>query len=134
MYLLDTNIFLELLLNREHASECYQLLKKISAGETEAVVTSFSVHAVCGLLSKPPLVEAFLSNIVNSLGLSVYPTTPEEELEASVLAEKVGLDFDDGIQYFVAKKVGADAIVSFDKHFDRTDLPRLEPKKVLGES
>ncbi len=36
------------------------------------------------------------------------------------------------MQYYVAKKVGAEGIVSFDKHFDGLDLRRLEPNAVLG--
>jgi len=40
-------------------------------------------------------------------------------------------DFDDALQYYVAKKLGAKAIVSFDKHFDGLDVPRLEPKQVI---
>lgn len=107
MYLLDTNI-LELLLDRKHAEECEKLLEKISSGELEGTVSSFSAHAVCALLAKPELAEAFLANLISSLGLSVYTTSVEEELEASILAKNFGLDFDDGLQYFVAKKLGAE--------------------------
>ncbi|MEM3012062.1 MAG: hypothetical protein QW084_01700 [Candidatus Hadarchaeales archaeon] len=53
----------------------------------------------------------------------------EEELEASILTKNLGLDFDDGLQYFVTKKLGAEAIVSF----DRTDLRRLNPEKRWSE-
>jgi len=52
-------------------------------------------------------------------------------LEASIFAQQIGLDFDDGLQYFIARKVGAEAVVSFDRHFDRTDLRRVEPAEIL---
>jgi len=50
----------------------------------------------------------------------------EEELVASELAGKVDLDFDDGLQYYYAKKAGIQ-IVSFDRDFDETDVKRVEP-------
>ena len=48
--------------------------------------------------------------------------------------EKIGLDFDDTLQYYVAKKLGVDALVSFDKHFDKVDIRRLEPRDLLRSS
>jgi predicted nucleic acid-binding protein len=36
---------------------------------------------------------------------------------------------DDSMQYYVAKKSGAEKIVSFDHHFDGLDIPRAEPKE-----
>ena len=44
--------------------------------------------------------------------------------------EKTKLDFDDGLQYLVAKKYGG-SLVSFDDDFDRTDISRLTPREVL---
>jgi len=35
------------------------------------------------------------------------------------------------IQYTVAKKLGVTAIISYDKHFDGLDIPRLEPSNVV---
>ena len=43
---------------------------------------------------------------------------------------KDGLDFDDALQSYVAKKLDA-KIVSFDKHFDKVKgLIRLRPRDV----
>ena len=134
MYLIDTNIFLELLLNRKEAKSCGELLEKVSEGEIKAVVSSFTIHAIEVFLGrKYNILQKFLQNIINSSGLIIYTTTIDEELEAIVMAEKVGLDFDDGIQYFIAKKLRVQAIISFDKHFDNTDLKRKEPREVLKE-
>jgi predicted nucleic acid-binding protein len=49
----------------------------------------------------------------------------------ALIAQKIGLDFDDALQYYVAKELGVDAIVSFDEHFDRLDIRRLEPRNLL---
>ncbi len=45
--------------------------------------------------------------------------------------EKTGLDYGDTLQYYVAKKTGAEAIVSYDKHFNNLDIPRREPREYL---
>jgi len=46
LILLDTNIFLELLLDQKRAAECENLLDLISKGRMEAAITHFTVHAV----------------------------------------------------------------------------------------
>jgi predicted nucleic acid-binding protein len=48
-----------------------------------------------------------------------------------MLMEEMKLDFDDTLQYYVAKKLGVDSIVSFDKHFVGLDIPRVEPADVV---
>ena len=51
MLLIDTNIFLELLLGQEKADECQKFLEMVSEGELEAVATKFSVHAIEEILN-----------------------------------------------------------------------------------
>ncbi|MCD6469816.1 PIN domain-containing protein [Candidatus Bathyarchaeota archaeon] len=48
-----------------------------------------------------------------------------------MLMDKIKLDFYDALQYYLAKKLGAEAIVSYDKHFDATDIRRKEPSDFL---
>jgi len=131
MLLIDTNVFLELMLGRERADECERFLDKVSSGELEAAVSKFTVHAVEALLNDPNLILAFLRNVQNSLGLSVYETSLDDEIATSMLMDKLKLDFDDALQYYIAKKLGAKAIVSYDKHFDRVDIQRKEPSAFL---
>jgi len=73
----------------------------------------------------------FLQNIESSKGLQVSDTSVSEERSITSLAKKMGKDFDDAVQYYVATKTGSSAIVSFDRHFDGLDLPRLTPKEAL---
>ena len=131
MILLDTNIFLELLLDQKRAAECEELLQHISKGKTEAAVTHFAIHAVESVIGDTKGLGKFLSNLERSAGLSVYDTNLSDEMAAALLTDKVGLDFDDTLQYYVAKKLGVDALVSFDKHFDRVDVRRVEPHDLL---
>lgn len=132
MFLVDTNIFLELFLGQEKAEECEKLLQKISSGELEAVVSKFTIHAVEAILNDSTLTLAFLRNIQGSLGLNVYETSFEDEMASSMLMGKMKMDFDDSLQYYVAKKLGVEAIVSYDKHFDSLDVARKEPAELLS--
>jgi len=131
MLLIDTNVFLELILGQERADECERFLNKVSKGELEAVISKFTVHAIEALLNDPNLILIFLRNIQNSLGLNVYETSLEDEIATSMFMDKIKLDFDDALQYYIAKKLGAEAIVSYDKHFDRVDICRREPSAFL---
>ena len=131
MLLIDTNIFLELFLGQKKADECEKFLEKVSEGELEAIVTKFSIHAIEAMLNDPELILVFLRNLQNSIGIDIYETSMEDEMAASMLMKEIKLDFDDSLQYYVAKKLGVKAIVSYDKHFDKTDIPRKEPSDFL---
>ena len=129
MILVDTNVFLEYLLDRRNADDCGRLLGKLSAGEVEGVVTRYSLHSIEAVY-RSPLLGGFLANIDRSLGLYVRDTSTAEEIEVAALSGKIGLDYDDSLQYYVAKKLGAEKIVSYDRHFDGLDIPRAEPRDV----
>ena len=70
----------------------------------------------------PELILIFLRNLRNSIGIDVYETSMEDEIAASILMKEIKLDFDDSLQYYVAKKLDVKAIVSYDK----TNIPRKE--------
>ncbi len=131
MILVDTNIFLELFLDQEKAEDVKQFLDKVSRGDIEAIVTDFTVHACEVLLNNPNLILLFLRNIEGSLGITIYNTSIGDGIASSMLMDKIGLDFDDSLQYYVAKKVGVEAIISFDKHFDKVDIVRREPSYYI---
>jgi len=105
MLLIDRNIFLELILGQEKADECERFLERVSNGELEAVVSKFTVHAVEALLNDSNLILTFLKNIQNSLGLDVYETGLDDEIAISMIMGKMKLDFDDALQYYVAKSL-----------------------------
>ena len=131
MILVDTNVFLELMLNQKQAESCRQFLEAISSGRIEAVISRFSIHAIESAIRAPEVLTTFIVNIDNSTGMYVYETNNSDELAASLLMKETGLDFDDALKYFIAKKTGSSAIVSFDRHFDKMDLPRIIPGEAL---
>ncbi|MDP3772224.1 MAG: PIN domain-containing protein [bacterium] len=131
--LIDTNIFLEFLLKQERKDESVRLMQKVEQGKLKAYITSFSLHSIEVILDRQQhirLLQQFLSRVLHAQGLAVYQTTAEEEQRVVMLMRKIGLDFDDALQYFVAKKLNA-RLISFDRDFDRTDVQRLNPSDVL---
>ena len=46
MYLIDTNIFLEILLDQEKSEECQHLLLNINQSDIPFYVSSFALHSV----------------------------------------------------------------------------------------
>ena len=55
-------------------------------------------------------------------------------MAAALISQKIKRDFDDTLQYYVAEKLGADAIVSYDEHFDDLDIRRMEPQELLQKA
>jgi len=130
VYLVDTNIFLEVMLSRLRKSSCKRFLNALKTGEKKGVVTDFSVHSimvVMGGFEKKRELKTFLSSLSAYEGLSVYTTTLLDELRAVDISQKGDLDIDDSIQYSAALRLSVDGIVSFDKHFDKLEIPRIEP-------
>ncbi|MEW6295625.1 MAG: PIN domain-containing protein [Candidatus Diapherotrites archaeon] len=133
MYIIDSNIFFEVLLKREHWSESKALLEKIYSKELKAAITSFSIHSIeIFMIYNKKFKEAieFIKKL-SLFELIVYNTSFEDEIEAIKLVEKGILDFDDALQYVTAKKLKTKAIVSYNKHFDSTDLKRITPKELI---
>lgn len=134
MYLVDTNIFLEVLLSQRRKDECKKFLGMLRNGKVEGVVTDFTIHSIIVLmdgLGKLDELKVFLSSLTAYKGLYVYTTSIADEVDAIKVAKKNNLDMDDAIQYVAALSINADAIVSFDRDFDNLGIPRKEPKQII---
>ncbi len=121
MYLFDTNIFLEVLLGQEQAAVCEEALNSIHI-DAPGWVTAFSVHAIEAVLGqnqkRQKILEGFLEYLEQEECLSRYETTLEEERKIFSLVGIHSLDFDDALQYFVAKKLDL-SLVTLDKDFQK---------------
>lgn len=130
MLLVDTNIILELMLQQQKSNDCEKFLNSVATGEIEATITRFSIHAIEAILQNPEQTANFLHNVNSSIGLTVYDTNTSDEIAITLLMKEVKLDFDDTLQFYVARKIGAEGIVSFDRDFDRVNINRLVPGQV----
>jgi predicted nucleic acid-binding protein len=128
---IDTSVFVEMMLAQERAKESKSLLEAIAEGKIAAVVSHFTLHAIEAMIPSPQKLSEFLKDVEHSKGLEVYDTTLSDERSVAILSGKIGLDFDDSIQFYVAKLTGSSAIVSFDRHFDSCGIARQEPSEIL---
>ncbi len=134
MYLVDTNIFLEVLLSEDRKDECKRFLRLLKDDSKSGIVTDFTIHSIIVIMdqfSKLKELKTFLLSLLAYRGLHVYFTTIGDEVRAVEFAVEQNLDMDDAIQYSAALKAEAEAIVSFDKHFDGLKVPRLEPVDII---
>ena len=51
-YLIDTNIFLELMLSQSRGEECKKLLTMLRDGRVEGVITDFTIHSIIVLMDR----------------------------------------------------------------------------------
>ena len=134
MFLIDTNIFLEILLARKNKNSCKKFLKKVHTGDIQGIVSKFSLYSIEILLTslnKMKELNLFLSSLLKSQGLIIKTTTITDELQILALMKKYNLDFDDAIQFYIAIKNNVKNIVSFDKHFNNLSIKRIEPVQVI---
>ncbi len=128
--LLDTNIFLEVLLEQAHTSEAMALLAKTDAHTF--LISDFSLHSIGVILfrrKKSDAFRRFLSDMVIDAGTAVAHLKPDEMATVADHAQTFNLDFDDAYQYSLADKYDL-TIVSFDSDFDRTTRGRSQPSTI----
>jgi predicted nucleic acid-binding protein len=129
--LVDTNIFLEVLLEQARSEEAKELLAKTDTHDF--FVSDFSLHSIGLILLKRNKTEAFrdfLSDMIIGASTDVALLHPNEMENVPDHARAFKLDFDDAYQYAVAEKYDL-TILSFDKDFDRTARGRSTPSVIV---
>ncbi len=132
MFLLDTNIWLELLLGQDKAGEVRRLLETEDA--QQFALTGFSLYSLGVVLTRLKKDEVFLDFLSDTLGDSAVRLIRLDTAglkEVPIVRRKFGLDFDDAYQYLAAEKYNL-TLVSFDSDFDRTEHGRKTPAQVGG--
>ena len=130
MYLYDTNIFLEILLGQAASEKAMGALELMSENR-RGWISSFSLHAIeaiVGSKGRFDVLSDFLSFVSEHPYLDRYSTSTEDEAKICGVAPGLKLDFDDSLQYSVAKSKHL-TLVTFDK-----DFLRVKGIKVLFPS
>jgi predicted nucleic acid-binding protein len=101
-------------------------------GEKEGILREkspfASIMVIIASFAKKKELKTFLSTLSAYKGLSIYTTTLLDKVKVVDISLKNNLDIDDSIQYSAALTLDVKGIVSFDKHFDRLEIPRIEPE------
>jgi len=116
MYLLDTNIFLEILLDQEKKEVCKQF---IIDNSDKLNISDFSLFSIAIVLFKGKAFNeysSFLKTITEKMNILAMPF--EEHYQIIETGKSINLDFDDAYQYSIAKFFDL-KIVTMDKDFKK---------------
>ena len=131
MYLVDTNVWLERLLDQVRSEEVARFLDHVP---TERLfVSDFAFHSIGLVLKRLGHIDALLRFVQDAFidGAVVLIHLEPADIQRLVrVTEQFDLDFDDAYQYVSAEKLDL-TIVSFDSDFDRTDRGRKSPVEVV---
>lgn len=117
MFLLDTNIFLEILLRQARAEDCKRFLMDNGGGLHMTDLSLHSIGIVLFRYRKEDTFWRFVQDVLPEIRLVALPTN----LYAGVVDARkdLALDFDDAYQYTIAKLYGL-RVVTMDRDFERT--------------
>ena len=115
-YLLDTNIFLEILLKQDYSEKCKNF---ISANRNEICRSDFALHSIGVILFRNEQYEVFnlfLKNFIS--GIYVLTLDKDNYSNISKLSKKYGLDFDDCYQLTVSTEFKL-TLITLDSDFNK---------------
>ncbi|PJA99329.1 MAG: VapC toxin family PIN domain ribonuclease [Ignavibacteriales bacterium CG_4_9_14_3_um_filter_30_11] len=130
MYLIDTNIWLENLLDQERAKEVKEFLNNV---ETRLLyISDFTLHSIAIILTKLKKYDTFvkfLDDLFVNNKINLVRLEPESMKNVLTVISQYNLDFDDAYQYVCADSYNLE-IISFDTDFDKTKLSRKTPAEI----
>lgn len=130
MYLVDTNIWLERLLDQARSEEVGQFLAHIPS--EQIFISDFAFHSigvVLGRLKRVDVLLRFAQDVFVDGAVSLIHLEPEDTPQLVHVMTQFNLDFDDAYQYVVAEKYNL-TLVSLDGDFDRTERGRHTPQEI----
>ena len=115
-YLIDTNIFLEILLGQDKKESCKSFIVN-NFGRLH--LSDFSLHSIGVILfrnKKEIVFQQFVSDILPEVNVVALPKNKYSDI--SKLSKRYQLDFDDAYQVSIAIDLGLE-IVTMDKDFKK---------------
>ena len=114
MFLVDTNVFLEILLHQDKKETCKRFLKQ-NAGALN--ISDFSLHSIGVILFRNKKEKSFVkftSDIFPRINILTLPKS--EYTQCANTRKKIALDFDDSYQYTLCKCFNL-TLVTMDQDF-----------------
>jgi len=134
MFLVDTNIWLELLLDQEKATDVRRFLETHES--SQLAITEFSLYSmgiVSTRLRKHEVFTDFPADTLEHSRVRLIRLDVAGLKEVVDAQRRFGLDFDDAYEYVAASKHNL-TLLSFGSDFDRTELGRKTPADALASS
>ncbi len=117
VFLVDSNIWLERLLDQEKANDVKEFLDQVPS--INLAISDFSLHSIGVILfhlKKEQVFNLFLTDIFINEDVQLLSLSGQHHINLDKYHKKYNLDFDDTYQYLIASKFNL-KIVSFDKDF-----------------
>jgi predicted nucleic acid-binding protein len=130
--LFDTNIILDVLLNRINFVDLSAtLISLVESKDIEGYLCSTTITTIDYLITKALNRDKAKNEIKKLLNMFQISSVNSEVINLSVISNFK--DFEDAVQYYSGKCNGVDAIVTRNiKDFQNTELPVYTPDELLG--
>jgi hypothetical protein len=132
MYLVDTNVWLEPLLQQERAEEAVQFLTQTPT--ENLFISDFSFNSIGLILTRRnrrlDLLLDFVRDVFTDGAVGLVRLEPQDTPDIVAALNLFNLDFDDAYQYVAAQRNNL-VIVSFDNDFNRTPEGRRTPAEII---
>lgn len=133
MYLIDTNVWIEVLLEQEKSAQVKAFFEAVDADQL--AITEFSIYSIGIILTrlkKDEIFQDFLSDTIEDSGIRAVRLDAGGLKQALAFRREFQLDFDDAYQYAAALQHSL-ILISFDSDFDKTKLGRTTPSNALSQ-
>ena len=129
-WLVDTNVWLELLLDQQRAEEVRAFLERTPASHVALTeFTLYSIGIILTRLSKQEAFADFVKDIVATAGVQRVRLEALDFVRLLHVHKQFAFDFDDAYQYVAAETTGM-TLVTFDADFDRGERERCIPSRA----
>lgn len=132
-YLVDTNVWLERLLDQEKSIIVERFLNKIPT--YRLFISGFALHSIGVILTrlkKPGIFEKFLYDLFLNGQIERLSLNNVYLFEVVANTTKFNLDFDDSYQLAISRKYDL-VIVTFDKDFDIQGINKTSPEELVND-
>ncbi len=130
-YLVDTNVWLERLLDQEKSTIVESFLEITPT--QQLFISDFALHSIGVILSrlkKPVIFEKFLTDLFLNGQIERLSLNTVDLFDVLMNITKFNLDFDDSYQLTIAQKFDM-VVVTFDRDFNVQGINKISPEELI---
>ena len=130
-YLVDTNIWLERLLDQDKSDIVSKFLDTVPLDQI--FISDFALHSIGVIMSrlkKLDILDKFVNDLFFNGLIEQLSLDPHDFIDIISNIEKYKLDFDDAYQLTISLKYDM-TVVTFDKDFNIKGINKKSPEEIL---
>ena len=121
------------MLGQDKADECLNLIESLTHQKIPIFLSRFGIYTIEIIMlvnNKQEPLTKFINFLSAYNNIRILSTDLNEDKEIVKISDKYKLDFDDSLHFYISQRYNL-KLISFDRHFDKTPVKRLEPKEIL---